>query len=300
MFQIAYCAGHCLQTPGKRLPAALDPGQTREWVLNDRVARHFQEAAAAYSEVVLLRTDDPTGSTDIPIRQRTEKANAWGADLYLDFHHNAAGRVFDGGGVECYSFPGSEEGGMYRDEIYKAVIAAGGIRGNRSDPLREKAFDSLRYSKMPAVLIEFGFMDSRVDAPIILTDAYAKAVAYAVMEAVALAADLEKRTPQADHPEDFVRKVQRAIGAKVDGIPGPETLSKTPTVSADKNDTHPVVAVLQERLWALGYTEVGAADGIAGPKFTAALTAFQRHNGCRADGEATAKNKTWRVLLGME
>ena len=43
-----------------------------------------------------------------------------------------------------------------------------------------------------------------------------------------------------------------------------------------------------------------AADGIAGPMFTAAVVAFQEDNRCWADGEITAGNKTWRKLLGME
>ncbi len=98
----------------------------------------------------------------------------------------------------------------------------------------------------------------------------------------------------------FIRAVQAAVGAAVDGIAGPETLGKTPTVSAVKNNRHGVVRAVQERLQELGYTQVGPADGIAGPKFTAAVKAYQKANGCVADGEITARNKTWRKLLGME
>ena len=100
--------------------------------------------------------------------------------------------------------------------------------------------------------------------------------------------------------EQFVREVQSAIGAGVDGIPGPETLSKTVTVSQQKNPIHPVVVPIQRRLATLGYTDVGEADGIAGVKFTAAVTAFQKDNHCWVDGEITAGNKTWKKLLGME
>jgi peptidoglycan hydrolase-like protein with peptidoglycan-binding domain len=49
----------------------------------------------------------------------------------------------------------------------------------------------------------------------------------------------------------------------------------------------------------LGYTEVGEADGIAGAKFTSAVAHFQQDNGCYVDGEITAKNKTWKKLLGV-
>lgn len=193
MLKIAYCAGHYLGTAGKRLPAALDKNETREWVLNDRVARYFAEAAAQYEGVQLYRTDDETGKTFVDIPQRVAQANDWGADLYIDMHHNAAGKLFSGGGVEAFCYPGSAEGKKYRDAIYKAVIAAGGLKGNRVSPLQEKAFDSLELTNMPAVLIEYGYMDSKTDAPVILTDNYARKVGYATMEAVAALHGLKKK-----------------------------------------------------------------------------------------------------------
>lgn len=100
--------------------------------------------------------------------------------------------------------------------------------------------------------------------------------------------------------DEFVRDIQKACGASVDGIAGPETLSKTVTLSASKNSRHAAVKPVQERLWVLGYHEVGEADGIAGVKFTSAVGNYQQDNGCYVDGEITAKNKTWRKLLGME
>lgn len=213
MFKIAYCAGHYLQTAGKRLPAQLDPNQTREWVLNDRVADYFAEAAAQYEGVLLYRTDDMTGKTFVDIPQRVAQANEWGADLYLDIHHNAAGKIFDGGGVEAYSYPESAEGKAYRDAIYEAVINAGGLKGNRANPLQEKRFDSLTMTKMPAVLVEYGFMDSTKDAPVILTDAYARKVGYATMEGIAKAAGLQKKQTSGIKPL-IIHRVQ--VGAFVD------------------------------------------------------------------------------------
>ena len=99
--------------------------------------------------------------------------------------------------------------------------------------------------------------------------------------------------------EQFVKDVQKACGASVDGIAGPETLSKTVTLSANKNRTHKAVVAVQKRLFTLGYTEVGEADGIAGAKFTSAVKHFQKDNGCWVDGIITAKNKTWKKLLGV-
>ena len=99
--------------------------------------------------------------------------------------------------------------------------------------------------------------------------------------------------------ENFVRDVQKAIGAKVDGIPGSETLSKTVTISNKANSTHAVVKAVQKRLYALGYATVGTADGIAGSKFEIALCEYQKDHDCYSDGEATAQKTTWKRLLKL-
>ena len=97
----------------------------------------------------------------------------------------------------------------------------------------------------------------------------------------------------------FVRDIQKAFGATVDGIAGPETLNSTITLSAILNRKHEAIRAVQRRLAALGYTSVGKVDGIAGVKFTQAVKEFQKANGCEVDGEITARGKTWRKLLGL-
>ena len=109
-----------------------------------------------------------------------------------------------------------------------------------------------------------------------------------------------KKQPSADSTEypltQFIKDIQKATGAKIDGIAGTETLSKTVTVSAKKNNRHAVVRPLQKRLNALGFN-CGVVDGAAGKKFTAAVLAFQKANNCACDGEITARHKTWQHLL---
>lgn len=96
----------------------------------------------------------------------------------------------------------------------------------------------------------------------------------------------------------FIKDVQSVTGAKVDGIAGKETLSKTVTVSKTKNNRHAVVKPLQTYLNFLGYN-CGTVDGIAGSKFDAAVKAFQKNNNCVVDGEITAHMTTWKKLLGL-
>lgn len=99
--------------------------------------------------------------------------------------------------------------------------------------------------------------------------------------------------------EEFVRDIQKACGAGVDGIAGPETLSKTVTLSAHINATHAAVKPVQERLFYLGYQEVGEADGIAGPKFTSAVAHFQQDNDCAPTGIMEEWGKTWQKMLDL-
>lgn len=96
----------------------------------------------------------------------------------------------------------------------------------------------------------------------------------------------------------FIKEVQSVIGAKVDGIAGNETLSKTVTVSKTKNRKHPVVKPIQKYLASLGYN-VGEIDGIAGTKFDKAVKEYQRANTGVIDGEITARATTWKKLLGL-
>lgn len=194
MYRIAYGAGHYLGTAGRRIPAELDEARTKEWELNDRVARFFAEAAGQYKDVEILRVDDPMGKCAVSLEQRCKAANDWGADFCLSVHHNAyQGKPWNGSGVLAFSAPGSKQGRIYRDAIYDAVVKAGGLAGDRIGPKMEKGYTFLKSVKAPAVLMEYGFMDSRIDAPVILSESYAKAVGYATMEAIAKVAGLRKK-----------------------------------------------------------------------------------------------------------
>lgn len=96
----------------------------------------------------------------------------------------------------------------------------------------------------------------------------------------------------------FIREMQAAIGAKVDGIAGYETLSKLVTVSKSINRRHAVVRPLQKYLNTLGYS-CGTVDGIAGNQFDNAAKAWAKANGCVADGEFTKGGKSWKRILGV-
>ena len=194
MFKLALNAGHHKYTAGKRCHPDIDPNQTREWVLNDRICDKIEKILAEYDGIEVLRIDDTTGETDISLADRTTKANNWGADFWLGIHHNAVGKLFSGGGIVAYVYtvPGDVSLAWQKD-LYNALIAETGLKGNRSNPLPKKNLHEVRETVMPAVLLELGFMDSTVDCPIILTEEYADKCAKAISEVLSKKAGQQKR-----------------------------------------------------------------------------------------------------------
>ena len=194
MFKIAITAGHYKYTSGKRCRKSLDPNQTREWVLNSRIAEKVETLLKEYDGIDILRTDDRSGETDVSLEARTNKANEWGADFYLSLHHNAGVNGGKGGGIVTYVYTSpSKESLEWQKELYNSLVAKTGLKGNRSTPLAKKNLHEVRETKMPSVLLELGFMDSATDVPIILTEAYADKCAEAIVEVVKNRAKLTKK-----------------------------------------------------------------------------------------------------------
>ena len=215
-------------------------------------------------------------------------ANSWGADLFVSNHFNAGG----GDGYEALVY-GENRMDLGR-QFEQLVVSAG--QNSRGVKLRPD-LAVLKNTAMPAIVNEGAFVDNLRDITDWNENAELQVLGRAYARAAAAYLRLEERVYSL---REFIQDVQTVTGSVADGIAGPQTLGNTVTLSAGKNPTHPAVAFVQKRLYGLGYTQVGEADGIAGAKFTQAVKAFQRDNGCVSDGEITARNKTWRKLLGME
>ena len=211
---IALDAGHYLGTPGKRCLKSIDPGETREWVLNSRIADKVQAILADY-QVDILRLDDPTGQTDVTLQERTDKANRAKADLYLSIHANAGINGGSGGGIVmyAYSYP-DEESIRVRDTIYQYTVSTTGLKGNRANPLALANFHVLRESNMPAVLGEFGFMDSTTDTPIILTEEFADHCANGIAAALVALYGLEEKQVSYEQWKQYMDRYRKELAAQ--------------------------------------------------------------------------------------
>ena len=194
MFKIALDAGHGLYTSGKRCLKSLDPNETREWVLNSRICDKIEEKLKKYDGYSVLRMDDKTGKEDIPLETRTDKANNWGADFYLSVHHNAGINGGSGGGAVTivYISPSDEEL-KYQKVVHEEFKKQVGHFGNRYDETPRQNLHVCRETDMPAVLIECGFMDSKVDVPMILSEGFAEKAATGLVNALVKIGGLTKK-----------------------------------------------------------------------------------------------------------
>ncbi len=194
MFKIALSAGHYRYTAGKRCMKKLDPNETREWVLNDRICDKIESKLKAYEGYDLLRVDDTKGEKNISIETRAANANKWGADFYLSIHHNAGIYGGKGGGVVAYTYTKVDnETKEWQKDLYDAIIKKTGLKGNRSNPLATANLAECRLTVAPCVLIECAFMDSKTDVPILLTDTFADQVATACVEVIVKKGNLVKK-----------------------------------------------------------------------------------------------------------
>lgn len=280
MFKLALVAGHYLGTPGKRCPKELDPNQTREWWLNNRICDKIEKNLANYDGIEILRIDDTTGKKDILLKDRVAKGNTWSADFWLSIHANAAKeKTFNGGGIAAYVAPNaSAESKEWQKDLYKASIKETGLVGDRATPIATANHYETRNTKMPAVLMECGFMNSTVDCPIILTEKFADGIAKACTDTIVKRAGLKKK----------------AVASK----PAIKVTVSLPVLS--RGTKHDAVKTLQMILNARGFTDAQekplAVDGSFGPATLYALKTFQETTR-KLTVDGICGEETWKALL---
>jgi len=86
----------------------------------------------------------------------------------------------------------------------------------------------------------------------------------------------------------WTKRLQKAIGAEVDGIAGKETLSKCPIIKLDSKGD--VAKLLQEKFGVTTDGEIGAVS-------VKAIKTWQKKNGLSVDG--IFGQNSWKKLLGL-
>ena len=133
-----------------------------------RIGRELADRlrAAGYE----VRLSRPTANTQLgtsnatSLRTRVDEANSWGADYYISLHTNSSSSpAATGTEALVYSSP-SRAASLARD-ILAQITAKTGLR-NRGVVVRSGLY-VLRKTRMPAVLLELGFISNPNDAELL-------------------------------------------------------------------------------------------------------------------------------------
>ncbi len=253
--------------------------------------------------------DNGTSQNDV-LNKIITKCNAHDVDLDVSIHFNSGANDKSGNrkstGTETYIYSSTSKAKPYAQNIVNAISALG--FKNRGVKFSTSLY-FLRKTKSPSLLIEVCFVDDKDDVSIYNADKVSQAIVKGITGIATTITSSNNSSisqPTTDSTtastytyKQFIKEVQTAIGAKIDGIAGAETYSKCPTISKSKNNRHAVVKPLQKYLNTLGY-QCGTPDGIAGTKFDNAAKAWAKANRCIADGEFTKGGKSWKTILNIK
>ncbi|TYS69836.1 N-acetylmuramoyl-L-alanine amidase [Sutcliffiella horikoshii] len=170
-------AGHGYGTPGKRTPDGM-----REYEFNREVAEYAKQELTGYHDVEVRFTH--SDERDVPLKERTANANAWGARAFVSIHANAFG---NGGwntaqGIETYCpVAYSPNSNRLANTIHSRLIHA---TGRKDRGIKSADFHVLRETNMASILCECGFMTSLEEARLLKSDSYRRLCAHAITKGV--------------------------------------------------------------------------------------------------------------------
>ncbi len=121
-------------------------------------------------EVVLTREADETLSLD----ERVRIANSKDADLFVSIHCNYFEDDDSVSGLESYYFDGSDSGKWYAEKILEKIEAGGMIETRNA---KESDFYVLKKTKIPAVLVELGYLSNAEECQLMAGEEYQETLA---------------------------------------------------------------------------------------------------------------------------
>ena len=297
--KIAVRGGHCPKVPGAR--GILDE-LTEDRKVKDAVIKYLKQLG---NEVLDVTPPDSISTSSADLAYGVNKANDWGADLFVSIHFNKAYDSYNGA-------LGSEVCVYSTHVIAQRVVDALGSLGfkNRGQKIRTGLYE-LRNTSMKSMIVETCFVEATEDVALYRRLGHDK-VGQAIAEAIVNGKAVENTTiiqkEEVSNPvqttvstgDDWVARLQTECNKQgfskqtVDGIPGPVTLVGCPVLK--KGAQGNITKLLQERLVKLGYSTNGV-DGIFGSGTHTAVREFQKTRGLSIDG--IVGQNTWRKLLNL-
>jgi N-acetylmuramoyl-L-alanine amidase len=170
-------AGHGGHDSGARSPDK----RTREKDLTLKIATKVASALAAEGATVIM-----TRKSDvfIPLKERSEVANRNEADFFISCHINSNESSNSSSGTISFHHAQDSDSILLAESIQvelkkTAKLPSMGVWSDQR--IYDNGFAVLRYAKMPAVLLELGFINNRSDRARMTSETYPSDVARAVV-----------------------------------------------------------------------------------------------------------------------
>mgnify|MGYP001662817886 FL=1 len=288
--KIAVRGGHCPNVPGSR--RIIDELKEDRLVKN-AVIKYLNQMGVSVLDVT---PPDSTSSSSADLSYGVNKANNWGADLFVSIHFNNAYSSYNGAlGTEVCVY---SEYDTAKRVVNK--MASLGFK-NRGQKVRTGLYE-LRHTSMKSMIVEVCFVEATEDVALYKKlgyDKIGKTIAEAIVNSSTNSTDSTTPEPTPSNPpttnyDSWVARLQEECNKqgfsnqKVDGIAGPNTLNGCPMLKQGARGN--ITKLLQEKLGI-------SADGIFGANTKAAVISYQKANGLSADG--IVGPNTWKKLLGL-
>ena len=297
--KIAVRGGHCPKVPGAR--GILDE-LTEDRKVKDAVIKYLKQLG---NEVLDVTPPDSISTSSADLAYGVNKANNWGADLFVSIHLNKAYNSYNGAiGTEVCVY-------STYDIAQRVVdgISSLGFK-NRGQKVRTGLYE-LRHTNMKSMIIETCFVEATEDVALykkIGPDTIGKKIAESIVNKTTNTIpdnNTNESIPVVNNKptstgDDWIRRLQQECNRqgfsnqKVDGIAGPATLVGCPVLR--KGAQGNITKLLQEKLVKLGYNTNGV-DGIFGNGTYSVVREFQKTRGLSVDG--IVGQNTWRKLLNL-
>lgn len=293
--KIAVRGGHCPNVPGSR--GIIDELKEDRLVKN-AVIKYLNQMGVSVLDVT---PPDSTSSSSADLSYGVNKANNWGADLFVSIHFNNAYSTYNGAlGTEVCVYSEYDIAGRVVNKM-----ASLGFR-NRGQKVRTGLYE-LKHTSMKSMIVEVCFVEATEDVALYKKVGYdyiGKTIAEALVNRSSGVTPTPTPTPEpvptptpqptSKNYNSWIARLQEECNKqgfsnqKVDGIAGPNTLNGSPMVRRGARGN--ITKLIQEKLGI-------SADAIFGANTEVAVKNYQRTNGLSVDG--IVGRNTWRKLLNL-
>ncbi len=171
-------AGH-----GGTDPGALGNGVVEQAVnlnVSRELARLLRQGGYEVMEYRTTRNENVLPNKNADLRNRAAMANQWGADYFISIHTNSSLNPA-ANGFEAYVYRLNSRAEELAQSIVNSVVSR---LGSKDNGVRQANFAVLRRTRMPATLLELGYLSNPTEALNLNSPAWQRAVAQAIYEGI--------------------------------------------------------------------------------------------------------------------